>query len=212
MIAFSRRFSGYDTQEVDDYVARLTQYGQHLEERTAAAERSLAKCSSELAEARRRLAVGSGADLPARLGQILALAEEEAHDIRERARVETRAITDQAVRDAEEMLIEATEERSAIERQVQQLAATRDSFLDDLRSLGAQMAHAAQHYEIESETPEPVDERVEVFDAEALEPLPVAEAHEQSDDAGDDADVPLDQLDELDQEATTPVPEPAARS
>jgi DivIVA domain-containing protein len=206
MIAFSRRFSGYDTQEVDDYVARLTQYGQHLEDRTAAAERSLAKCSSELAEARRRLAVGGGAELPARLGQILALAEEEAHDIRERARGETRAITDQASRDAEAILIEASEERRAIERQVQQLSATRDGFLDDLRRLSAQIAHAAQQCDADSERPEPAQERLEVFDAEALEPLPVAEPLVQSDDVADDATAPRDE------EATIRIPEPASQS
>jgi DivIVA domain-containing protein len=198
MIAFSRRFSGYDTQEVDDYVGRLTQYGQHLEERTAAAERSLAKCSSELAEARRRLAVGAGAELPARLGQILALAEEEAHDIRERARVETRAITDQAARDAEAMLIEASEERSATEREVQQLKATRQSIVDDLRSLSAQIAHAAEHRDAELESPAPTPEPVEVFDAEA-------EEHAQSDEVADD-DAPADQ------EATLQIPEHATRS
>jgi DivIVA domain-containing protein len=199
MIAFSRRFSGYDTREVDDYVGRLTQYGQHLEERTAAAERSLAKCSSELAEARRRLAVGTGAELPARLGQILALAEEEAHDIRERARVETRAITDQAARDAEAMMIEAAEERSATEREVQQLKATRESILDDLRSLSAQIAHAADHRDARLESPAPTPEPVEVFDAEA-------EEHAQSDDVADDADAPADQ------EATLQIPEHATRS
>jgi DivIVA domain-containing protein len=211
MIAFSRRFSGYDTQEVDDYVARLTQYGQHLEERTATAERSLAKCSSELAEARRRLAAGSGAELPARLGQILALAEEEAHDIRERARIDTRSITDQAARDAEAMLIDAAEERSTIERQVQQLSATRAGFLGDLRRLSTQIAHAAQQCDADSEKPEPAQERVEVFDAEALEPVPVAEALVQSDDEADAAAAAHDEP-ARDEEVTIRVPEPAARS
>jgi len=166
-LTFTRSFRGYDPQEVDDYVARVTVYAQQLEERANVAERSLEKLGVELTEARRRLAADGGGELPARLAQILALAEEEAHEIREQARAEVRAITEQASRDAEQTLNEAVQERMAIAGQVQKLSATREAFVNDLNRLSAQIAEAAQKDDVGLDSGMDSELQLTVFDAEA---------------------------------------------
>jgi DivIVA domain-containing protein len=165
---FSRRFRGYDTQEVDDYLVRVAQHAQLLEERAIAAERSLEERDGELVETRRRLGEEGVAG---RLAQILALAQDEAAEIRERAHGEERAITERASANAEQMLKDAAEERRTLQRQLEEISATRDRLLNDLRSLSAQIAQAAQQHETGASKLGFGQEQPAVFDAEATESL-----------------------------------------
>jgi hypothetical protein len=48
---------------------------------------------------------------------------------------------------ANRVLVETAEERRSLERQVVEIAATRDNLLTDFRSLSAQMLHAAEQYD-----------------------------------------------------------------
>jgi DivIVA domain-containing protein len=188
LIEFSHRLRGYDPEEVNEYLAHLSQYAQQLEARAITAERALDEKSRDLTEARRRLAVEGGAEVPARLGQILGLANEEALEINERARAEARAMAELASRKADELLNEAAKERAEIERHVERLSATRAGFLSDLRQLSAQIAAAADHYEAHADTSERPDEAPTVFDGET-DATTSQELRLDADGSGEDAEV-----------------------
>lgn len=184
-LVFSRSRRGYDPSEVDDYLARFTEYAARLDERAVAAETSLEHCGRALAEARGQLAAAAGSELSSRLAQILTLANEEADDIRERARVEAQSTTAQAARDAEEVRQETEERRLEAEGKIRSLALTRDGFLSDLRNLGAQIMHATGQYENGIVSLGATQEHLPVFDAEA-ELEPSVDATESETHAGDE--------------------------
>jgi DivIVA domain-containing protein len=180
-VVFSRSIGGYDRREVDEYLAQVTEYADKLEDRALAAEGSLSRCSTQLAEARQRLESAGGGELAGRLAQILALAHEEADEIRERARADRQAVAEQAARDAQRVLDEAHERRLEIEAEIRRLSSTRGAFLDDLRNLGSRVTQATQYYEegvdfsdFAEYAPSPP------FDAEAAEPAPPVEPGEGS--------------------------------
>jgi len=187
-IEFSHRLRGYDPEEVDEYVAHLSHFAQQLEARAVTAERALDEKSRDLTEARRRLAVEGGAEVPARLGQILDLANDEALEINERARAEARAIAELASRKADELLNEAAKVRLEIERHVERLSATREGFLSDLRELSAQIAAAADRYEAHADTSERAEESPAVFDGE-IDATTSQDLRLNADGSGEDAEV-----------------------
>ncbi len=169
---FTRSRRGYDSGEVDDYLERFSQYAAKLEDRAIAAESALEDCGNALGELRERLMAATGTQLSGRLAEILSLAEEEAHDIRHRARVEAQSMADHAIRAAEEVRRAAAEQRLEIEHEIRDLVAIRDGFLSDLRALGAQIVQATDRCDQGFVSPETTQERLPVFDAvEALEPV-----------------------------------------
>ena len=86
---FSFSLRGYDRVQVDEYVAELLAYVIEVEERAATAESALVEC-------RRELASPGSAGISERLAAILALANEEADQIRVHAQAEGAAMTQQA--------------------------------------------------------------------------------------------------------------------
>jgi cell division septum initiation protein DivIVA len=179
--AFSRRFHGYDVQEVDDYLGRLTQYAHLLENRAVAAEHASEAQAVELTALRERLAQEGGAQVAGRLAEILALAQDEADEILAKAQTEAGEITTGASADAERMRASTVEERRLIEQQLAEMSATRAALLEDLRSLSAQIAETADQYHARIEHPDPEAAAPTVFDAEASaasEPIEAIEADE----------------------------------
>jgi cell division septum initiation protein DivIVA len=160
--SFSRHVFGYNAEEVDDYLTRVTQYAESLEQRAVALESSLEERTRELAEAHRRLGEANGEEVGGRVSEILALAENEARDIRERAQAVERTSAERAAATADRILAETTEERRLLERQVVEISATRDNLLRDLRSLGGQIIDTADHYDTRMTQPPTLN----VFDAE----------------------------------------------
>ena len=162
--SFTRSRRGYEPGEVDDYLERFAQYAAKLEDRAVAAESALEDCGTALAELRSRLQASTGAELSGRLAEILRLAEEEAHDIRDRARAEAQAVTEHATREADESRRAAAEERLRFEHELRALTAIRDGFLGDLRALGAEIVHATDRYDSDTAGVDATQERPPVFD------------------------------------------------
>src|SRR3954453_71949 len=96
-ITFSRSFTGYNRQQVDDFVKNMRQYAAQLELRAVEAESRLKSRDTELAETQQQLSAARTSDIPARLEQILELAHEEADDIRQKARLNANQVSEQAV-------------------------------------------------------------------------------------------------------------------
>jgi hypothetical protein len=157
-LAFSRRFVGYDTREVDEYVARLTEYAHLLEHRAVEAEEVVAAQTGELLVARERLEAMAGGELTGRLAEILSLANEEAADILARAHAEEHEAHERASATASATLAKAAEECRGLERHLEALYATRDALIDDLRNLGARITQAAEEYRMQPEISEPESE------------------------------------------------------
>jgi cell division septum initiation protein DivIVA len=178
MWSFSRRFLGYDTHEVSDYLTRFTQYAEALERRAVTAEQDLEERTRQLADAHRRLGEENGEEVGGRIAEMLGLAEQEAREIRERAHTEERTSAERATLTADRILVETAEERRLLERQVAEITATRANLLGDLRSLSAQMVHAADQYD----TPVAHAPVREVFDAEASTAEPSSEPAPADDD------------------------------
>src|SRR4051812_49107846 len=101
---FSFSLRGYDRVQVDEYVAELLAYVIEVEERAATAESALIEC-------RRELASPGSAGISERLAAILALANEEADQIRVRAQAEGAAMTQQAASAAERTVAGAHRQR-----------------------------------------------------------------------------------------------------
>jgi DivIVA domain-containing protein len=174
---FSRRFRGYDPAEVDDYLARLAEHVQLLEGRVQSTQRTVDDQTGELMELRRRVAEDGGGQIAARLAQILSLAEDEAYAIRGRARVEEETITQTASAEAERMVAQAEERCRGLERQLDEMTATRDRLLEELRNLGGRILQTAEDYQTEVDHPvswavdrsllDQAQDEPTVFDAEA---------------------------------------------
>ena len=146
-------FRGYDRTQVDDYIAQLRRYAGEMENRSRSAEGQLTVASGELVRTRQQLAEAPNVELAPRLGQILALASEEADDIRRQARDEATATRREAQKAAEDaargcrdeillMLDEANERRQRIERQIENLESTRRTLLDHLAGLADELRDA----------------------------------------------------------------------
>jgi len=170
---FSFSLRGYDRVQVDEYVAELLEYVIQVEERAVTAESALGEC-------RRELASPGSAGISERLAAILALANEEAEQIRVRAQAEGAATTQQAASAAERTIAAAHQQRDAIQQEIGDLVATRDVLVQRLVALGNEVRDATVRYQEYVPGAAPAEHAdVELFDAEAID----AEA---DDDAGDD--------------------------
>ena len=160
---FSFSLRGYDRVQVDDYVAELLGYVIQVEERAATAESALVEC-------RRELASPGSAGISERLAAILALANEEADQIRVRAQAEGVATTQQAAAVAERTVAGAHQQRDAVQREIDDLTATREVLFQRLVELGNEIRDATVHYqEYVPGAAAPAHVDVELFDAEAIE-------------------------------------------
>jgi cell division septum initiation protein DivIVA len=160
---FSFSLRGYDRVQVDEYVAELLAYVIEVEERAATAESALVEC-------RRELASPGSAGISERLAAILALANEEADQIRARAQAEGAAMTQQAASVAERTVAGAHRQRDAVHQEIDGLTATREVLFQRLVELGNEIRDATvryQEYVPGAAAPAQVD--VELFDAEAIE-------------------------------------------
>ena len=169
---FTRSRRGYEPAEVDEYLERFAQYAAKLEDRAIAAETALEDCGKALADLRGRLQAATGTELSGRLAEILRLAEEEAHEIRDHARAEAQIMTERATREADESRRAAAEEQLRFEQDLRAIAAIRDGFLGDLRALGAEIVQATDRYDSDTVGPSAGQEHLPVFDTVAgLEPV-----------------------------------------
>ena len=164
---FARSLRGYDRAQVDDYLASFREYAIQVENRASAAE-------SELMQCRRELAFSPGTvGISQRLAAILQLANEEASEIRARARAESATTTEQAASRAERTINDAIEQRDAIHREIDELAAIREELLQRLIELGGQIVGATERYQgFAPGASPPAAADVELFDAEAVDNEP----------------------------------------
>ena len=145
-VVFSRSFTGYNRQQVGDYVMNLRQYVAQFELRAVEAESLVKSRETDLADAQRRLSAARTSDVPARLQRILEIAHEEAEGIREGARVEASKVTEQAAREADVLLADATARLADVEQQIKRLSTIRENYLGDLRSLGFRITQTMETY------------------------------------------------------------------
>src|SRR5438094_66422 len=112
---FAQSLRGYDRAQVDEYVAWARAQAIEAEERARHAESALVQCRRELASS------PTTAGISQRLAAMLQLANEEADEIRSRARVESESRTREATNEAERTVAEATGRRDAIQREIDDL-------------------------------------------------------------------------------------------
>src|SRR5205814_2147561 len=89
---------------------------------------------------------GGAGRRPERLARILALAEEEAEDLRQQARADAEEIRGAASREADETRAEATHQAEGIERSVIEIRATRGYLLEQLESLRNHLDQAIEYH------------------------------------------------------------------
>jgi cell division septum initiation protein DivIVA len=138
--AFARALRGYDRAEVDEYVAWLRAQGVQAEDLAGRAESALAQCRRELASS------PTTAGISQRLAAMLQLATEEAEEIRERARTDAEATTRGASDQAERTIDEATRQRDAIQREIDELSTIREQLLQRLIELGGEVVGATERF------------------------------------------------------------------
>jgi cell division septum initiation protein DivIVA len=153
---FAPALRGYDRLQVDGYVERLREYALEVEDRAISAEAALADLQQETVELRRQVAAAGGGELPQRLAHILDVANEEAEDVRQRARAEAdelshraRAGAEQSRRraraEAERIVADAVASRDAVQRQIRDLELTRARFLEGLGHIHQGIARLLEH-------------------------------------------------------------------
>jgi cell division septum initiation protein DivIVA len=138
--AFAHALRGYDRAEVDEYVAWLRAQGVQAEDLASQAESALAQCRRELASS------PTTAGISQRLAAMLQLATEEAEEIRERARTDAEATTRGASDQAERTIDEATRQRDAIQREIDELSTIREQLLQRLIELGGEVVGATERF------------------------------------------------------------------
>jgi DivIVA protein len=161
---FSHALRGYDRAQVDEYLASYTEYSVQVEERARKAETALAQCRRELASAPGTVGISE------RLASILQLANEEAEEIRERARTESEATTRAAASEAERTVDDALRQRDAIQLEIDELTDVREALLQRLIALSGQIVDATERYQgyAPGMAPRP-PAGVKLFDAEAID-------------------------------------------
>jgi cell division septum initiation protein DivIVA len=137
---FAHALRGYDRAQVDEYVAWMRTQAVQAEEQATRAELALAQCRRELASS------PTTAGISQRLAAMLQLATEEADDIRTRARVESDATIREAEQRAARTVDEANQLRDAIQREIDELSATRDELLQRLIELGGDVVGATERF------------------------------------------------------------------
>ena len=153
---FAPALRGYDRLQVDGYVERLREYALEVEDRAISAEAALADLQQESGDLRRQLAATGGGELPQRLAHILDVANEEADEVRQRARAEAdelshraRGGAEQSRRraraEAERIVADAVAARDAVQRQIRDLELTRARFLEGLAHIHQGIARVLEH-------------------------------------------------------------------
>ena len=180
---FSHVLRGYDRAQVDEYLASYTEYSVQLEERARKAETALAQCRRELASAPGTVGISE------RLASILQLANEEAEEIRERARTESEATTRAATNEAERTVDDALRHRDAIQQEIDDLSDVREELLQRLIALSGKIVEATERYQgyAPGMAPRP-PAVVELFDAEAIDDEPSAAGPEEAATVDPEAD------------------------
>ena len=164
---FSQAFRGYERAQVDEYLASYTEYSVQVEERARKAETALAQRRRELASAPGTVGISE------RLASILQLANEEAEEIRERARTESEATTLAAASQAERTVNDALRQRDAIQREIDDLSDIREELLQRLIALSGRIVEATERYQGYAPGMAPhAPAKVELFDAEAVDDEP----------------------------------------
>jgi DivIVA domain-containing protein len=164
---FSSAFRGYDRTQVDEYLASLREHARQVEGRARTAESALVQCRRELASSPGTVGISE------RLAAILQLANEEAGEIRARARADSEATIQQAASQARRTIDDANQQRDAIQREIDELAAIREELLQRLIELGGQIVGATERYQGRAPgASRPATDRVELFDAEAVDTEP----------------------------------------
>ena len=178
---FSHSLRGYDREQVDEYVTSLRGYTIQVEDRAQAAESALVRCRRELASAPGTVGISE------RLAAILQLANEEASEIRERARADSETTTQAATSQAERTIDDANARRDSIQREIDELSAVREELLERLIALGGQIVEATERYQGYPPGAAPhMNPEVKLFDAEAADDEPAAdEPDEQADPVTD---------------------------
>ena len=178
---FSHSLRGYDREQVDEYVTSLRGYTVQVEDRAQAAESALVRCRRELASAPGTVGISE------RLAAILQLANEEASEIRERARADSETTTQAAASQAERTIDDANARRDSIQREIDELSAVREELLERLIALGGQIVEATERYQGYPPGAAPhMKAEVKLFDAEAADDEPAAdEPDEQADPVTD---------------------------
>ncbi len=162
---FGHSLRGYDRAQVDEYVAWARGQVIEAEERARHAESALVQCRRELA------ASPTTAGISQRLAAMLQLANEEADDIRSRARAESEATTRGATTHAERTVAEATRQREAIQREIDDLSAIREGLVHRLIELGGDIVGATERFRGYLPGTSPVGgSRAHLFDVEADDP------------------------------------------
>jgi hypothetical protein len=144
---FAEERHGYVKAQVDEYVGAWLVYRAEREAQVDGLTAELASCHDALQEAREALtSARAGGDVPQRLTQILGLANEEADELRARARAEATGLVQDAEREARELVDRATLERAVVEQDIRRLEASRDRLVGRLAALAAELSAAvAEH-------------------------------------------------------------------
>lgn len=125
-VKFGAKVRGYDPEEVDRFIANVTEIGEELHERLRRATERAQKAEEQLANAPAAPAEMSPANQSAELGRIWERAVAAAEGAVEEARAEAKTILDEAHRSAEETLGNATrqadETLGGAQREAQRLA------------------------------------------------------------------------------------------
>jgi hypothetical protein len=181
---FSQSLRGYDRAQVDEYLGWLRTAAAQAEDRASRAESALAQCRRELAT------TPTTAGISERLAAILQLANEEADEIRTRARDESDTVTREAADQAARTVDEANQLRDAIQREIDELSVAREQLLQRLIELGGEILSATERFRGHEPgtVPLPVH-KVELYDAEADAPSDVDA--EIDDESPTDADEPV---------------------
>jgi cell division septum initiation protein DivIVA len=168
---FSNALRGYDRAQVDEYLASFREYTIQVEDRATAAESALAQCRRELAFSPGTVGISQ------RLDAVLQLANEEAGEIRARAQADSETTTQQAESRAEHTINDANQQREAIQREIDDLAAVREELLQRLIELGGQIVEATERYQgYPPGASPPATAEVKLFDAEAVDNEPAVHA------------------------------------
>ena len=181
---FSPSLRGYDRAQVDEYLAWLRNTAVQAEDRAGRAESALEQCRRELAS------TPTTAGISQRLAAILQLANEEADEIRVRARDEAEARTREASEQATRTIDEANHLRDAIRREIDELTVVREELLRRLIELSGEIVGATERFRGHEPGMVPLPlATTELYDREADAPSDVDP--EVDDESPTDADEPV---------------------
>ncbi len=156
---FATAFRGYEREQVDEYVTWLRSEAIQAEDRAGRAETALVQCRRELTTS------PTTAGISERMAAMLALATEEAEDIRSRARADSDDTIAKAESRAKWTIDEANQLRDAIQREIDELSDVREQLLQRLIELGGEVVGATERFR--GRAPGEVPAATTLYDAEA---------------------------------------------